>query len=870
MTDPFVRQLARLARAHPTTNKWILVPSSALGWLLAERLVLEGSDWLNLRFTTPFKLAWEAAGPDLLAEGWRLFPDNWGPILLRRLLVDHPLAPMADQAWRTLQECRLAGIRHAELDPPYQDYLNQHRLADAAMIFRRGARTRVAPDDLVLLYPYHSWPQLALEFVASLPGQHLTPQTGPSSPQLQRRFFYAGRRDLEFQEVLERIDRPLDQVEIVARTEDLPLLADLLTQNRYPATYWEGLPLLCSRPGLALQGLLQWLEEDVAGYHVRELLMANLLKAPPNSWTAARLVQAAGIGWGRAEYETRFQLLATLEGAEWLEIQAGQAQELERWFARVFRLLPEGQGQLEPTVWLTGLQVIVREWLDQHEEATPAILDELEALKLLPGRYCLKTDFLRLLRDRLGNLRWNASRPRPGQLHVTSPDQLGLSGRPLIFFTALEESHSAPILEDFLLPDDQRLRLNLTTSRHRAEERQAALKERLANAGGTLVLSFSARDRLGEQEQLPSWLFFEQARLARPRLPDYRELLDWLGEPAQPWAAEDQRAYVGPVSQVLQAFPDLARGFSAESRRQSDQFTSHDGHVPSAAGRWQAHSVSQLQSLAACPFQYFLRYGLGVYPQPLPLPPFDHWLPPTARGHVLHEVYAHYGKQRRAGQTVSLLELEDYLGECLRRQLPCPSPTLAEVERQRLLRLVQRFLQLEDCIPIGIEVPFGLEPDSCEPLSRPEPVEIDLGEGETLRLRGRIDRIDPDQRVVDYKTGRPWESEGVYSRGRQLQPYLYALAAEQLTGGAVSESVYYYPASGYRRRFPIPERADLRRVLSLVQEPLASGCFPQTHDREDCRFCESRAACSPHQNQAVLAKLQHPLLHSRQRLLSEP
>ena len=69
MSDPFVEQLAQLARTHPTANKWVLVPHHELGWMLGERLLLQGCNWINLRFITPFQLALEAAAPELLAQG---------------------------------------------------------------------------------------------------------------------------------------------------------------------------------------------------------------------------------------------------------------------------------------------------------------------------------------------------------------------------------------------------------------------------------------------------------------------------------------------------------------------------------------------------------------------------------------------------------------------------------------------------------------------------------------------------------------------------------------------------------------------------------------------------------------------------------
>src|SRR5437867_8172942 len=55
--DPFLQQLKGLCSAHPTRAKWVFVPTHALGRTLGDRLVLEGTDWANLRFVTPLDIA---------------------------------------------------------------------------------------------------------------------------------------------------------------------------------------------------------------------------------------------------------------------------------------------------------------------------------------------------------------------------------------------------------------------------------------------------------------------------------------------------------------------------------------------------------------------------------------------------------------------------------------------------------------------------------------------------------------------------------------------------------------------------------------------------------------------------------------------
>src|SRR5436190_1482852 len=118
MPDPFVDQLAALCRAQPTRAKWVFVPSYAVGRTLADRLVLEGTDWANLRFVTPLDIALRMGAPFLVEQGIDPSEEGLGPALMMRLLLDLPgndgyFKPLADQPtmaqalWTTIRELRM-------------------------------------------------------------------------------------------------------------------------------------------------------------------------------------------------------------------------------------------------------------------------------------------------------------------------------------------------------------------------------------------------------------------------------------------------------------------------------------------------------------------------------------------------------------------------------------------------------------------------------------------------------------------------------------------------------------------------------------------------------------------------------------------
>src|SRR6478672_3729336 len=124
--DPFVQQLASLCRVHVTRSKWVFVPSHALGRTIGERIALEGTNWLNLRFVTPLDIALRMGAPFLVERGIDPSEEGLGPALMMRLVLELPVdggyfRPLADQPtmaqalWTTVLELRMAGIKSADL-----------------------------------------------------------------------------------------------------------------------------------------------------------------------------------------------------------------------------------------------------------------------------------------------------------------------------------------------------------------------------------------------------------------------------------------------------------------------------------------------------------------------------------------------------------------------------------------------------------------------------------------------------------------------------------------------------------------------------------------------------------------------------------
>ena len=86
--DTFLEQLKELCRQFPIRSNWVVVPAHAIGPTLGERLVLEGTNWLNVRFVTPLDVALRMGAPFLVERGIDPSEEDLGPALMMRLLME--------------------------------------------------------------------------------------------------------------------------------------------------------------------------------------------------------------------------------------------------------------------------------------------------------------------------------------------------------------------------------------------------------------------------------------------------------------------------------------------------------------------------------------------------------------------------------------------------------------------------------------------------------------------------------------------------------------------------------------------------------------------------------------------------------------
>jgi ATP-dependent helicase/nuclease subunit B len=559
--------------------------------------------------------------------------------------------------------------------------------------------------------------------------------------------------------------------------------------------------------------------------------------------------------------------------------------------------------------------------------AAAALGGALAELLVLSSFRCTIDQGLRFLRERVEGVIVGADRPRPGHLHVSSLVRAGYAGRNRVFVLGLEEGRVFPSsFEDPILLDDERGAIcpTLALSADRVDEAVFTAVARLAAIsaqGGLLTLSYSSRDVREFRQTYASWLLLQAFRIATHNpAASYRDLHRHLGPAASCVPGDDDTAILSPSrwwlrglarsgcdgrDAVLSCYPALAAGEQASAARRSEQFTEYDGFVPAAGATLdpcagdRLVSPTQLEDAAECPFRHFLRRGLRVDAIETGERERDTWLDPLIRGSLLHDLYAEFLRRcRREQRRVRLPDDRDWLlaqgREALRtlaREMPPPSIEIEARESRALLDDLAIFAAAEAALedgrtPVGLEVPFGRDDggdqpgEPAEPLGSTDPVTIELGDGLTFRLAGRIDRIDrvaPSTfEIIDYKTGGYWPQdwEGTFAGGRRLQHALYGLAAAALLrrhddrARVAGASYYFSSAKGQQTRkvLAAPSPEVVSAVLRDVRAVIASGLFVHATDDSACKWCDFGHACGRDARGLASLKMADPRLEPNRRL----
>ncbi len=779
-------------------------------------------------------------------------------------------------------------------------------------------------------------PELASNPLAFLLASSPTPQS------TRIELFHAGGREAEIEEVFRRIlatGVPLDQVEVACSSEaHVALVWEKALRHNWPLTLGAGIPATFTRPGRALLGLCNWVDTDFAAGHFRRLLQSGDISVeegkPFTAGQAARVLARAEAGWGRNTYTLSLARLIKEHEARAADADASdddrthareraeQASRVRDWIVSLVDSIPVPAA--DDGVSLQAVVDAVLDFLDHRvarsnaldHRCASALIEYVRDLRALGDFSCGLPEALRFIRERVESLTVAPERPRPGHLFACALSQSGYSGRPHLFVVGLEEGRVfSSSTEDPILLDDERAGVadSLTRSADRIDEAVYGVVSRLAVSGSHVTFSYSCRDTREFRETFASWLMLQAYRLQQGNSAlSYQAMKKALGEPKSAVPQEREQALSGAawwlrsvagtanagVASVEQTFAGVASGRAADAQRQSTDFTEFDGFVPAAgpaldpASETKVYSVTELEGAAGCPFRFFLKRGLGLRPVDERERDRDVWLDPLTRGSELHDVYAALLRRTRHEQrrpveqdAAWLLAYAQERLDTLNREMPAPTPEILERETADFLADVELFLEAEvkdaTRTPIGLEVTFGRPlGDDEDPMATPEPVSIILAPGLTLRLAGRIDRVNQvgaaTFEVLDYKTGGYWRDDwkGVFNGGRRLQHALYGLAVRELVKAAhktptIQGGVYYFSShKGGQHEVAIaaPSLAATAAVLADLREVITSGYFTRTQDKDDCRYCDYVAVCGAAANAQAKAKLADPKAASFVRL----
>ena len=513
---------------------------------------------------------------------------------------------------------------------------------------------------------------------------------------------------------------------------------------------------------------------------------------------------------------------------------------------------------------------------------------------------------------------------RYGRVLVTSPARARGRAFRVVFLPGLaERMFPQKPRQDPLLLDPARERLDprLATRAERGRRERLLLHLAVGAATERLYVSYPRLDIAEGRARVPSFYALDVLRGATGRIPDHETLargaaaagdssLAWPA-PADPdRAIDDQEHDLSVLRALLDARdPDAVRGHAQYILKQNaslrrsvidrwaraeKSWSRFDGitrvnDLTREALAWhrltnpkRPYSLSALQRFAACPYQFLLGaiYRLQPAEQPHPLQRLD----PLTKGSLVHRMQASFFRElerrgalpvTRASADSALAVLDEVVAKVADEYREQLVPAIDRVWREEVAAIARdlrgwaRNVSLDGgtWTPRYFEFSFGMPlNDERDPRSVRELVTIDG----RFTLRGSVDLVEehpPDGtlRVTDHKTGKDRTTPPlVIGGGAVLQPILYSMVMEQVTGKTVVESRLSFctSAGGYKVQ-PAKLDAASRRMgieaLEIVDRAIERGELPAAPAEGACAWCDFRPVCGPNEEERVGRKPQERL-----------
>jgi len=515
-----------------------------------------------------------------------------------------------------------------------------------------------------------------------------------------------------------------------------------------------------------------------------------------------------------------------------------------------------------------------------EERARQMFYKELETIEDLPVAHTAPARRVAaLMQEWVGHQYVPPQRPRPGAVHVVPLESAAYGDRSRLYVVGGDsDTLSTTAVDDAMLRDADRRALSASLEGALPEQSRAAdealwrLTRALERHDGAASFYTRVFDVDSGEDRYPSSLFLrleadaEAAdRSVAGLLPDAEGGLTLTDTEA--WLERYQRrrpdAVAGETARerLARAYPWLLHGETARQARRSDRYTEHDGLLAEdlydeldflSDAHTQKMSAGRLETLAETPYIYFLRYVLGVEPLDEPALDDEPWMNRLAHGDLLHRTFEAFMTEID-GAAPSPLD-QERLHRILRQKvdqyaqrLAPPSEVVREGAMRRLWNDALVFLRAEaeragSFEALHHELGFGFGPHRRKEGDRGA-VTLSLADGHSLRLRGRIDRVDripdsgaPGLAIWDYKTGSAagYDEEEPLQDGQTLQWALYAYALEQAQDEPVVQSGYFFTSTremGTRLVFrPDRYREEVDAIVTSLSDLARTGTFPMTPD----------------------------------------
>ena len=270
----------------------------------------------------------------------------------------------------------------------------------------------------------------------------------------------------------------------------------------------------------------------------------------------------------------------------------------------------------------------------------------------------------------------------------------------------------------------------------------------------------------------------------RPLAPHWHEALTWFKQ-NKPEALEPIRAGIAFTNKQ----EDLGREMTAALYMGNIRSTREEALEPSPE---LSLSPSRLERYARCPFSHFVQYGLKPEERRI----FE--IAPREIGDIYHECLMEMSRHLTARgiaitdpaspwMTISREECRTFVEDVIAKKSGTYREGILEAgneEKYRGRRItdicekvcwaVIEQVRAGEILRSSFEAPFGRG-------RRIPPIPVNLGEGRTAYIEGKIDRVDylPGERVkiIDYKTGNENFSVAEAEAGYRLQLMLYLEAS---------------------------------------------------------------------------------------------